>query len=328
MSPAGEVVVELLVALGAVVVLPIGLRLLGPQIVPAPRSAAWPLAGAAAVVSLLLPHSRLAVVLTLPFVLASAVLLGAGVRLAVRTLRDVTIPARPGRAHAVGPGADLGDVAPRVDLASRLATVTALVLPAVGASALVAERAGWGLLGFSGTYLALTVPHMLYAGFGAALVAGAVARLAPGDRLATAGAWAVPAGTALVLVGYFVGDVAELVGAVVLTLALWATAAAVVRSLARPGGRPAAARALLGTAAVVVSASMVLALWWAGGEAFGFAHPSLDVMAATHGVGNALGFVLCALLGVRLLARDGTTPSPAGDPDPTSPRPGAERSTA
>lgn len=328
MSPTGEAVVGLLVALGAVVVLPLGLRLLGPQVVPAPRSAAWPLAGAAAVVSLLLPHSRLAVVLTLPFVLAAAVLLGAGVRLAVRTLRDVTPPARPGRAHAVGPGADLGDVPPRVDLASRTATVTALVLPAVGASALVAERAEWGLLGFSGTYLALTVPHMLYAGFGAALVAGAVARLAPGDRLATAGAWGVPAGTALVLVGYFVGDVAELVGAVVLTLALWATAAAVVRSLARPGGRPAAARALLGTAAVVVSASMVLALWWAGGEALGFAHPSLDVMAATHGVGNALGFVLCALLGVRLLARDGTTPSPAGDPDPTSPRPGAERSTA
>ncbi len=82
--------VGLLVALGAVVVLPLGLRLLGPQVVPAPRSAAWPLAGAAAVASLLLPHSRLAVVLTLPFVLASAVLLGAGVRLAVRTLRPGT----------------------------------------------------------------------------------------------------------------------------------------------------------------------------------------------------------------------------------------------
>ncbi|MGO1332330.1 YndJ family transporter, partial [Cellulosimicrobium funkei] len=188
MSPAGEAVVGLLVALGAVVVLPLGLRLLGPQVVPAPRSAAWPLAGAAAVVSLLLPHSRLAVVLTLPFVLASAVLLGAGIRLAVGTLRDVAPPARPGRAHAVVPCAGLGDVPPRVDLASRAATVTALVLPAVGASALVAERAEWGLLGFSGTYLALTVPHMLYAGFGAALVAGAVARLAPGDRRATAGA--------------------------------------------------------------------------------------------------------------------------------------------
>lgn len=194
MSPAGEAVVGLLVALGAVVVLPVGLQLLGPQVVPAPRSAAWPLAGAAAVVSLLLPHSRLAVVLTLPFVLASAVLLGAGVRLTVRTLRDVAPPARPGRAHAVVPGDRAGGLAPRVNLAVRVATMTALVLPAVGASALVAERAEWGLLGFSGTYLALTVPHMLYAGFGAALVAGAVARLAPGDRLATAGAWGVRPG--------------------------------------------------------------------------------------------------------------------------------------
>jgi hypothetical protein len=47
---------------------------------------------------------------------------------------------------------------------------------------------------------------------------------------------------------------------------------------------------------------MLLALWWAGGEALGFPHPSLDVMAATHGVANALGFVLCTLLGLRVLA--------------------------
>ena len=312
MSPAGEALVGLLVAVGAVVVLPLGLRLLGARVVPAPRSAAWPLAGACAVVSLLLPRGALAAALAVPFALASAVLLAAGARLAARALGG-----RRGGASPAGPP-------------STAATVTALVLPAVGASALVAERAGWGLLGFSGTYLALTVPHMLYAGFGAALVAGAVARLAAADRLAVAGAWGVPAGTALVLLGYFVGDAAELVGAVVLTLALWATAAAVVRSAARPGGHPAAARALLVTSAVVVSLAMVLALWWAAGEALGFAHPGLDLMAATHGVANALGFVLCALLGLRLLARDraahgGAAPT---DPDRTSPRAGARRRPA
>ena len=312
MSPAGEALVGLLVAVGAVVVLPLGLRLLGARVVPAPRSAAWPLAGACAVVSLLLPRGALAAALAVPFALASAVLLAAGVRLAARALGG-----HRGGASPAGP-------------ASTAATVTALVLPAVGASALVAERAGWGLLGFSGTYLALTVPHMLYAGFGAALVAGAVARLAAADRLAVAGAWGVPAGTALVLLGYFVGDAAELVGAVVLTLALWATAAAVVRSAVRPGGHPAAARALLVTSAVVVSLAMVLALWWAAGEALGFAHPGLDLMAATHGVANALGFVLCALLGLRLLARDraahgGAAPT---DHDRTSPRAGARRRPA
>ncbi|UKJ65868.1 YndJ family transporter [Cellulosimicrobium cellulans] len=284
-----------------VAVLPLGLRLLGPDVVPAPRRAVWPLVGLAGAASLVVPRGTASALLALLFAVATAVLALAGARLAVRTVRDV----RAGRVAAAA-------------LAARAATVTALAMPAVGASALVAERAGWGLLGFSGTYLALTVPHMLYAGFGAALIAGTVARLAATDRLAVAGAWGVPLGTVLVLVGYFVGDVAELVGAGVLTLALWATAVAAVRSLARPsgtscpdgarsaGGVPpasaAGARALLGTGAVVVGSSMLLALWWAGGEALGFAHPSLDVMAATHGVANALGFVLCTLLGFRALA--------------------------
>ena len=320
MSPAGAALVSGLVILGMVVVLPLGLRLLGPDVVPAPRSVAWPLAGVAGAVSLVLPHGTASVLLALVFAAATVVLAGTGARLVVRTARDL----RGGRVAAAG-------------LASRAATATALVMPAVGASALVAERAGWGLLGFSGTYLALTVPHMLYAGFGAALVAGTVARLAVADRLAVAGAWGVPVGTVFVLVGYLVGDVAELVGAGVLTFALWATAVAAVRSLARPAGpahpaddahpagpgSPASpvstassvstsstsstssttgVRALLGTGAVVVGLSMLLALWWAAGEALGFAHPSLDVMAATHGVANALGFVLCTLLGLRVLA--------------------------
>ncbi|MDF2805997.1 MAG: hypothetical protein K0S43_943 [Cellulosimicrobium sp.] len=313
MSPAGAALVSALVVLGMVVVLPLGLRLLGPDVVPAPRRAVWPLAGLAGAASLVVPRGTASAFLALVFAAATAVLALAGARLAARTVRDV-------RDRQVAAAA----------LGSRAATVTALVMPAVGASALVAERAGWGLLGFSGTYLALTVPHMLYAGFGAALVAGTVARLVATDRLAVAGAWGVPLGTVLVLVGYFVGDVAELVGAGVLTLALWATAVAAVRSLARTAGpaRPvggvgpadahpadgalpvgsvsagstAGAGALLGTGAVVVALSMLLALWWAGGEALGFAHPSLDVMAATHGVANALGFVLCTLLGLRVLA--------------------------
>ncbi|MTG90686.1 hypothetical protein GJV82_17355, partial [Cellulosimicrobium sp. BIT-GX5] len=81
MSPAGSALVGLLVAVGAVVVLPLGLRLLGARVVPAPRSAAWPLAGACAVASLILPRGALAAALAVPFALASAVLLAAGARL-------------------------------------------------------------------------------------------------------------------------------------------------------------------------------------------------------------------------------------------------------
>ncbi len=46
---------------------------------------------------------------------------------------------------------------------------------------------------------------------------------------------------------------------------------------------------------------MALALWWAVGRLTGLAHPDLGLMAATHGVANAVGVCLCGLLGWRLL---------------------------
>lgn len=325
MSAGGDVVVAALVVLGMLVVLPLGLRLLGPGVVPAPRSPLWVLAGVAGATSLAVPRGPLAVALAACFGAATAVLGLAAARLAVRA----SAPA-PWERGLPGP----------VRAATRATTVVGLVLPAVGAAALVAERGGWGLLGFDGTYLALTVPHMLYAGFGAALVAGSVAALARRhggpDALAVAGAWGVPLGTGLVLAGYFVGDVAELAGALVLALALWATAWATVRSLVRDGAVPSAARALLAVGAAAVAVAMLLAVWWAAGEAMGFPHPGLDVMAATHGVANALGFVLCSLLAVRLLrsaantrtvgraaaagSADGAPPAPDDDARATAPR--------
>lgn len=50
---------------------------------------------------------------------------------------------------------------------------------------------------------------------------------------------------------------------------------------------------------------MVLALSRAPGEATGLPHPILTWMAATHGVGNALGFALCSVLARKRL-RDRT----------------------
>ncbi len=78
-----------------------------------------------------------------------------------------------------------------------------------GAS-LVAERAGYELLGFDLEVLALTVAHFHFAGFAAALVAGLVCH-AVRSRWADAAALSVPAGTALVFAGYLVGDAVELV---------------------------------------------------------------------------------------------------------------------
>ncbi len=289
MSAGGEAVVVALVVLGLLVVLPLGLRLLGPGVVPAPRSPLWVLAGGAGAASLVVPRGSLAVALAACFAVATTVLVVAAVRLAVLATSS-------------------GAWVEQLPAAARAATVVGLVMPAVGAAALVAERGGWGLLGFGGTYLALTVPHMLYAGFGAALVAGSVTALARRDggpdALAVAGAWGVPIGTGLVLVGYFVNDVAELVGALVLAGALWATAGATARSLVRDRALPPAGRALLAVGAVAGAGALLLAVWWAAGEALEVPHPGLELMAATHGVANALGFVLCSLLATRRLRSD------------------------
>ncbi|MFJ4107168.1 YndJ family protein [Oerskovia enterophila] len=290
MSASTALLVDLVVAFGLVAVLPLGLSLLGPRVVPGAGGAWWPVAGAAAAAGAWLPHGLWAQVATVPFLAGSAVLLVAAVRAALP-----------------------GPTAPR-PLGVRLAVGVALALPSVGAAAMLADRGGWGLLGFSGTYLALTVPHMLFAGFAAALVAGLVAGQGAGHddprdpdtsdthrapdrgRAARAGAWGVPVGTGLVLVGYFLGDVAELAGALVLTGALWCTAWAALGLAARGW-----ARGLLVAGSVAVACSMLLAVWWAVGEATGLPHPSIGQMAATHGVANAVGFALCTLLGLRVV---------------------------
>lgn len=296
-------VVHGVVGLGAVLVLPLGLRLAGPRLVPRPGSVLWPVAGAGAAVAVWLPVGPVATVLVVPFALATFVLLGAAARLLVR-------PPAPRRGDAASGSAVEPPLPSGV---RRLALAVALGTPAVGAAALVAERAGRGLLGFEGDYLTLTVPHMLFAGFGACLVAALVAprtAVRPERTAAVLGdiaAVAVPVGVLLVLGGYFVSDAAELVGAAALTVALWCAAGAVLVDAGHVGSRT--ARLLLRVGAGVVLVAMVPALWWAVGEATGVPHPGLDVMVVTHGVANALGFVGATLVALRLASHDAAEPS-------------------
>ncbi|MEU9039992.1 YndJ family protein, partial [Streptomyces sp. NPDC048352] len=196
----------------------------------------------------------------------------------------------------------------RVPGPAEVAALTALLSPSVAACALVAERSGHRLFGFGLDILALTVPHFHFAGFAAALVAGLVSRSATHGRWARGAAYSVPAGTLLVLLGYFAGDWAELLGAVVLTAGMWAVALVTWRDV-RPGAPDRATGALLAVSASVLVATMVLALWWAAGEATGVVHPTLTWMAATHGLGNALGFALCSLLAWRRLTAGRTAPA-------------------
>lgn len=287
-----------LCALGMVVVVPLGLTLMdggrgdGPDAATRAWARMWPVAGVIGTISLLVPRGGLAGGLALVYTGATVALaLSAALRLAARR-----------------------SLAP-----AEVAVLFALASPAVAGVSLLAERLGVDLLGFGTTELALTVAHFHFAGFASALLAGLAAH-AIGGRLSSAGALAVPAGTLVVLIGYFTGEVVELAGAVVLTAATWVVAW-LLWHRARPAATTAATRTLLGVAAVAPLVSMPLALSWAAAHAWdGLPHLSVTWTAATHGVANALGFALCGLLGWRRLAAErapGRGPELAASCSPT-----------
>ncbi|WP_405812283.1 YndJ family protein [Streptomyces sp. NBC_01520] len=264
-----SVLVGLIVMLGMLVIVPAGLRLVGDPALDRIRRL-WPLFAVPGAVALWLPRGGTATALAACYALGALAL-------------AAHAPWRLARTRSARP--------------AEIAVLTALVTPSVAALALLAERAGHELFGFGLGILALTVPHFHFAGCAAALVAGLVCRAADGAAGRFA-ALSVPLGTLLVLVGYFVGDRAELAGAVVLTAGMWTVALLTWRSV-RTAGRDRATRVLLAASAAVLVATMVLALSWALGEATGLPHPTPTWMAATHGLGNALGFALCSLLAWR-----------------------------
>lgn len=183
----------------------------------------------------------------------------------------------------------------RRSLAPReIALLTALVSPIIASSSLVAERLGFHLLGFDLDILTLTVAHFHYAGFAAALVAGLVCRASP-NAVASAAALSVPAGIGLVFLGYFTKEWVELAGAIVLTAGMWLVAWITWRGIRRTAQSP-LARMMFGVSALVLSATMLLAVNWALGHVIALPHLSLAWMAATHGLVNAFGFALCAML--------------------------------
>ncbi|MFD6467433.1 YndJ family protein [Streptomyces goshikiensis] len=302
------VLVNLIVTLGMLYVVPAGLRLIDPAGL---RTAArlWPVPAALGALCLWLPRG-------IPATVLAALYAAAALALATRAPARLLEARRRSRA-----GGSAGGAPPRTTVSgpAEVAVCTALVSPSIAATALVAERAGYRLFGFDLDILALTVPHFHFAGFTAALVAGLVCRAgatapatapgsAPGSAPSSAtlsrwAAYSVPGGTLLVLLGYFIDDWAELAGAVVLTTGMWAVALLTWRDI-RPGARDRTTGALLGTSAAVLVATMLLALWWAAGEATGITHPTLTWMAATHGLGNALGFALCSVLAWRRLTVD------------------------
>ena len=275
-----DALVHAAVAIGMLVVVPLGLRL-----VDAPGLAGtrrwWPAAAVPGAGSLWLPRGPLAVTLAALYALGALILAGHALARVRRSLR-------PQRSRRLA--------------ATEVAVLTALTCPLVAAGSLVAERAGYALGGFRLDVLTLTVAHFHFAGFAAALVAGLVCRAVPGRRAGRLAALSVPAGTALVFAGYLVGalatgdagEVVQAAGALVLTAGMWTVGWLTWRDL-RPAVADRSTRALLTTSAAVLVVTMLLALDWAVGEAVGVPHLSVRAMAATHGLGNALGFALCGV---------------------------------
>lgn len=302
--------VRVVVTVAMLGIVPLGLRLVGGRGVEALRRV-WLGPAFVAAAAQWLPRGAFAAALAAPYLALAAALAGVA---AVRAWTYVTA-SLPGRRAA----AAIRPLAPQAPHTAGLGSVThqrtagvghrwvvevavwtALATPVVGALALVAERAGVRLFGFRLSVLALTVAHFHVAGFAAALVAGLVARATAAGALGTTAALCVPGGTLLVLLGFFVGDDVELAGAAVLTAGMWAAGWLTWRDV-RPHGPDRVTRGLLTVSSAVLAATMVLALSWALGEATGLPHPSITWMAATHGVANALGFALCAVLAWRRL---------------------------
>lgn len=174
-----------------------------------------------------------------------------------------------------------------------LASLSASTSLAVCAFALLVDRSGHPVLGFDLTTWRLTVLHFAVAGFATSLLTG-LALVAARSRPEGYGVVAVPLGTALVAAGHFTGPWLELAGAVSLATGLLATSWTVLRHVVRvddDGGQ------LLAVAALTPPFTMALALWWALGEAAAIPHLSLTQTAASHGLANAVGVGLCGVLG-------------------------------
>lgn len=269
-----SVLANLAVTLGMLLIVPFGLALIdAPGLALVRRW--WPVPAVLGAVTLWLPRGDLSVGLACVYAVAAVALVVVAVARLVQRR----------------------SLAPR-----EIAVLTALVCPSIAALALVAERGGHTLFGFDLDILELTVPHFHYAGFAAALIAGLVSRATAGSgTLSTVAALSVPAGTGLVLVGYFINDWVELAGGTVLTIGMWSVGWLVWTQL-RTHAKQRPTQLLLAVSSVTLVATMLLAVSYAFGEAADLPHLSLTWMVATHGAANAVGFALCGLLAFRRLA--------------------------
>lgn len=184
-----------------------------------------------------------------------------------------------------------------------LARTGALAFLVVGAAWLVVDRLGWQPLGLDRALVTLTAVHFHIAGFATSTIAARTAAVSvdPAPRLTALAVAGVVVGPATVAVGFAAYRPLQLAGAVVLTAGIYVLAWLLVRHVRV---EPPAARGLLVGAAVVVVLPMALAVQWAAGAVLGTPALGVPAMARTHGLANAFGFALPALVAWHLARRD------------------------
>jgi hypothetical protein len=258
--------VDLLLLLGITVIVPLALPLhpgMPDWAAPSAVMAAVPV-----VLAYIIGRGEVSTALVVPWVAVSAVLLVAAVRhwLTGPTLRGLVWVG--GNAYLV-----------------------------VGTSWLLFDRATMAVAGFGQPFVLLTAVHFHYAGFLTAVLVGCLWRHRPHDRWAAAAAIGAIASPPIVAVGFTWVGWLQVVGAILMTLAVWVAAGVMLARVVRDVDR--ASAWLLGLSAVSVIVPMILAVQWAVGQNLGTPALSIPDMARTHGVLNAVGFCLLGVLGWR-----------------------------
>jgi hypothetical protein len=178
-----------------------------------------------------------------------------------------------------------------------LAVDVGLVSLVVSGVWLVVDRSGRPFMGFAGPVVLMTAVHFVFAGFAASVIAGAAGRI---TRMRTAwgtAAFIVAIGPALVGVGLTASPLVEAASAIALALGMLLLGI-VLATL--PHGS-ALARALLVVASACLVITMAFAATFAMRRVFPDVAPSWERMAHFHGVLNALGFSLSAIVALTIL---------------------------
>lgn len=282
--------VELLFLFAPLVVVPLGLNLLA-------LHASKPSLPLEAAASQLLPFAALLTVISFYFKPGTLAACLAGAWLLFAVLLGLSGAARLLR----GAWKSVEQFAPAIAF---------LYLP-VGGAWLVASRAGLRPLGFAEPIVLLTAMHFHFAGFAAPIIAGALGRALAARKTAMARVFpavaaGVIAGPGLLAAGFIIGPGAKLAGACLVAISEFGLGIFILSNL--HGVRSRLARVLLTISSLSVIFSMVMAATWAIGEYP--LQPFLDLarMEKYHGVANALGFVLCGLLGLAMESRSAPTP--------------------